>query len=513
MEDNKFGQTPVAPDAFEFAQQDEKILDAKLETKKIGFFRDAMSRFAANKGSIVAAAIIGVLMLFSIIAPFVSGHTAGEMEDFYTNCLPKVSQNATGFWDGTKDGDVTDLEYVRDSLYGRYTKVYSVYQDGDEVMGYTTHYKVRIDTYKVGCKYKTFSATDFEKVRLYDEQLEDESKRILQPLVAYTAYAQEYVDEYYPGSPMAATIAQQLTSHYMQDANFCYKMKHTRQPIYDDEGNVQYIYKVDGEGNYIRWQQNSSGSIETRINYENYYYYVHGHHCFYVFGSDTAGRDILTRLAVGGRLSLALGFAVTLINLIIGIIYGAIEGYYGGVTDLVMERISEILSEIPFTVVVVIFQTYYVRVYGASPVLSLAVAFIVTGWLGTAATTRMQFYRYKGQEYILASRTLGANDAHLIFRHILPNAAGTLVTSSVLMVPGVIFSESMLSYLNIINFEETGMTSIGTMLSLGQRVYTTFPHEIFFPALFISLLMICFNIFGNGLRDAFNPQLRGAGNE
>ena len=513
MEENKLALTPAAPDSFEFAQRDERILDAKLETKKIGFFRDAMSRFAANKGSIVAGAIIGVLLLFSIIVPFCTGHTAGEMETFYTNCLPKVSENATGFWDGTKDGDVTDLEYVRDNIYGRFTKVYSVYQDGDPVMGYRTHYKVRIDTYKVGCKYKTFSASDFEKVRLYDESLEDESKRILQPLVSYTAYAQEYVDEYYSGSPQAATISSQLTSLYMQDANFCYKMKHTREPIYDANGEVQYIYKTDTDGNYVRWQANSSGSIETRINYENYFYYIHGHKCFFVFGSDTAGRDILTRLAVGGRLSLALGFAVTIVNLLIGIIYGAIEGYYGGAVDLVMERIAEILAEVPFTIVVVIFNTYYVRVYGASPVLSLAFAFIFTGWLGTAATTRMQFYRFKGQEYILASRTLGANDAHLIFRHILPNAVGTLVTSSVLMVPGVIFSESMLSYLNIINFEETGLTSIGTMLSLGQRVYTTFPHEIFFPALFISLLMICFNVFGNGLRDAFNPQLRGAGNE
>jgi len=137
-------------------------------------------------------------------------------------------------------------------------------------------------------------------------------------------------------------------------------------------------------------------------------------------------------------------------------------------------------------------------------------AFIFVGWLGMASTVRMQFYRFKNQEYVLAARTLGASDARLIVKHIFPNSLGTVVTSSVLMIPGVIFSESSLSYLKIIDLTTSGLTSIGTMLSEGQSSFTTYPNLIIWPALFISLLMICFNIFGNGLRDAFNPTLRGA---
>ena len=121
----------------------------------------------------------------------------------------------------------------------------------------------------------------------------------------------------------------------------------------------------------------------------------------------------------------------------------------------------------------------------------------------------MQFYRFKNQEYVLVARTLGARDSRVMFKHIFPNSIGTIITGAVLTIPGVIFSESTLSYLGIINLQTSALTSVGTMLSQGQGYLQTFPHIILFPAIFISLLMISFNLFGNGLRDAFNPSLRG----
>ena len=140
---------------------------------------------------------------------------------------------------------------------------------------------------------------------------------------------------------------------------------------------------------------------------------------------------------------------------------------------------------------------------------SLLFAFVLTGWIGMASKTRMQFYRYKNQEYILAARTLGAKDSRLMFKHIFPNAIGTLITSAVLTIPSVIYSESNMTYLGIVNLDSSNMTSLGTMLSQGTSMLTTYPHIILFPAIYISLLMISFNLFGNGLRDAFNPSLRG----
>ena len=126
-----------------------------------------------------------------------------------------------------------------------------------------------------------------------------------------------------------------------------------------------------------------------------------------------------------------------------------------------------------------------------------------------ASRTRMQFYRFKNQEYVLVARTLGASDSRIMFKHIFPNAIGTLITSCVLVIPGVIFSETSLSYLGIINLESGSLTSVGTLLSQGQEALYTYPHMLVYPSVFISLLMLSFNLFGNGLRDAFNPSLRG----
>lgn len=136
--------------------------------------------------------------------------------------------------------------------------------------------------------------------------------------------------------------------------------------------------------------------------------------------------------------------------------------------------------------------------------------FIFFGWISTSSTVRAQFYRFKGQEYVMASRTLGAKDSRLIFKHILPNASGFIITACVLSIPYTIFSEATYSYLGIVNLNSKTTTSLGSMLQNGQATLSTYPHCVFFPTVFLALLLICFNIFGNGLRDAFNPSLRGA---
>ena len=136
--------------------------------------------------------------------------------------------------------------------------------------------------------------------------------------------------------------------------------------------------------------------------------------------------------------------------------------------------------------------------------------FIFFGWISTSSTVRAQFYRFKGQEYVMASRTLGAKDSRLIFKHILTNASGFIITACVLSIPYTIFSEATYSYLGIVNLNSKTTTSLGSMLQNGQATLSTYPHCVFFPTVFLALLLICFNIFGNGLRDAFNPSLRGA---
>ena len=158
-------------------------------------------------------------------------------------------------------------------------------------------------------------------------------------------------------------------------------------------------------------------------------------------------------------------------------------------------------------VVITLFNLHLSKTFG--PVGAFLLAFILTGWIGMAALTRKQFYRFKSQEFVMAARTLGASDKRLMFKHIFPNAIGTIITSCALVIPGVIRSETSFSYLGIVDLQSYVGATIGTLLSDGNAAVTTAPHTLLWPSLFLGLLMICFNLFGNGLRDAFNPSLRG----
>lgn len=223
---------------------------------------------------------------------------------------------------------------------------------------------------------------------------------------------------------------------------------------------------------------------------------------YFWFGTDTLGRDLWTRLWRGTRISIFIGFLAAMVNMFIGVVYGSISGYYGGLVDMFMQRFIEILGSIPMLVVIILFIMYF-----GTGIIPIAMALVITGWIGMSKMIRAQFYRYKRMEYVLASRTMGATDNKLIFRHILPNAIGPIITQVTLAIPAGIFSESFLAYLGLgIQAPEP---SIGVLLAEGQNYLINFPFFTMFPALVISILMIAFNLFGNGLRDAFDPTLRG----
>ena len=223
---------------------------------------------------------------------------------------------------------------------------------------------------------------------------------------------------------------------------------------------------------------------------------------YHWFGTDYLGRDLCTRLFKGARVSLIIAFVSVVTNVIIGVIYGAISGYYGGKVDIVMTHFAEVLDGLPYVVVTILFML----LLGAG-ITSLILAMCVTGWIGTSRLIRAQFFRFKEREYVLAARTLGVGDIALIFRHILPNCVGPLITRAMIAIPGAIFSESFLAYIGL------GIAppepSIGILLSDGQNVLLQYPYQTFFPAVLISVLMIAFNMFANGLRDALDPTKRG----
>ena len=222
----------------------------------------------------------------------------------------------------------------------------------------------------------------------------------------------------------------------------------------------------------------------------------------FLWGTDRFGKDLLKTVFVGLRNSLLLGICVFAVCFTIGLIWGSVCGYYGGNIDLILERFTDFLSGVPWIVIMTLCVLNLGSNFGV-----FILAMCMTGWIGTASLTRTQFYRFRDREYTLASRTLGASNFRLIFKHILPNAMGTIITSSVLMIPSVIFSEATISYLGL-GFQD--MTSLGVTLSENQQYLSTYSYLILLPSAIMALIMISFNLFGNGLRDAFNPSLKGS---
>ena len=223
----------------------------------------------------------------------------------------------------------------------------------------------------------------------------------------------------------------------------------------------------------------------------------------FLLGTDKSGKDMFIYVFEGLRTSLLLGIVTSAVCFLFGLVWGSISGYFGGTVDLAMERFTDILSGVPWIVVMTL-----TIIHLGSTFFTFALALCLTGWIGTSHLTRTQFYRFRGREYVLASRTLGASHGRLIAKHILPNAIGTIITSAVLMVPSVIFSEATISYLGL-GFKN--LASLGVILSDNQVELTNHPYLLIFPAIIIALLMISFNLFGNGLRDAVNPSLKGEG--
>ena len=236
---------------------------------------------------------------------------------------------------------------------------------------------------------------------------------------------------------------------------------------------------------------------------------------YFIFGTDGKGRDLFAEIWLSLRTSLLLGLIVSAINIFIGVIWGSISGYFGGAVDFGMERFVEVLSSFPGLTVLTIL---YLK-FGAGFVL-LLIYLTYSGWVGVARLTRVQFYRYRGREYVLASRTLGAGHMRLIFKHILPNGIGYIITSVVLSVPAMIITEAALSFLGF-GLGEGAVLDFGLFklsgLSLGIILYggeqnMTAPgrfYLVMIPAIIIIIIMIAFNLFGNALRDAMNPSLRG----
>ncbi len=255
-------------------------------------------------------------------------------------------------------------------------------------------------------------------------------------------------------------------------------------------------------GSIIRIRNRTTvNNIEIADVLVDYYAYRGVEHSFW-FGTDYLGRDYWTRLWRGSRVSLAIAIISVITNLLIGVVYGAAAGYYGGTADMILMRICEVIEAFPRVVVVTLFILFF-----GTGLFSIIMSLVISGWIGTARLVRAQFYRFKMREFVLAARTMGIRDAVIMFRHIFPNSVGPIITRTMFAVPLAIFTESFLAYIGL--GLQAPEPTIGVLLSDAQAVLLNYPYQSLFPAVVISLLMISFNLFANGLRDALDPTMRG----
>lgn len=222
---------------------------------------------------------------------------------------------------------------------------------------------------------------------------------------------------------------------------------------------------------------------------------------FHWFGTDKYGRDIWTRTWTGARVSLIIAIAATIIDMVIGMSYGLISGYFGGKTDIVMQRILEISNGIPRLVIVTLLLLVL-----KPGMITIIFALMLTEWIGMSRISRAEILKLKEQEFVLASKTLGAGSFFIIFREILPNIIGPIITQVMFSIPTAIFTEAFLSFVGL--GIPVPQCSLGSLISEGYNSFTTHPYQIVPPIIVMALLMLSFNLIADGLREALDPKLK-----
>jgi len=227
---------------------------------------------------------------------------------------------------------------------------------------------------------------------------------------------------------------------------------------------------------------------------------------FHPLGTDYLGRDMLARLMEGARVSLFIGIVAPLLYVMVGIMYGGFAGYFGGRLDAVLMRFADFVVALPFLLFMILFKIAFGIGPGESGIFPMLIALVLLGWPATARLVRGQVLQIREQGYIEAARLLGAKDHYLIMRHIIPNTMGVILVTLTFAVPAAIFTEAFLSFIGMGVAPPT--PSWGSMCNEGVKTMLSHPHELIFPALFISVTVLAFNLLGDGLTEALDSRMR-----
>lgn len=449
---------------------DQMIFDQPLKTKEIGYYKDSWNRFKKNRASLSAFVIILIMLFFVVFGPYMKVYTLAQSDpneaqriQYLPPRIPLLEK--LGIFDGhrTITRGKQFLVYMAKSEFGEGVIISGMPEvlldndpSNDGEYATVTSLKVTVDYYKYTNYVKSYMPEDYYSIQGTEvEKLAKVTRN----------FTKEQFDNAVKRNVIIDLVAIETSFNPQTGAQ-----------------ESTYIVRLD----QFRYAMNQ--------NPEDTYFW---------FGTNIRGEDLFTKIWEGARISLSMAVVILAINTTVGLLIGSIVGYYGGVLDLLFDRLVEVISSIPFLSVLTLLTLRY-----GNALWVIVLAFTATGWLGSYGLGRLQFYRFKNREYVLAARTLGASDARIMFKHIFPNTLGLIITAVALSIPSFVFSEASFSFLGIIKYAN-GVTSVGMLIEEGQAMMGQFPHLLIFPSLYIATLMIAFNLFGNGLRDAFNPSLRG----
>ncbi|MDU5110406.1 MAG: ABC transporter permease [Clostridium sp.] len=221
------------------------------------------------------------------------------------------------------------------------------------------------------------------------------------------------------------------------------------------------------------------------------------------FGTDNLGRDLFVRTMYGARYSLIIAISAAAINLVIGVLYGGIAGFFGGKVDNIMMRIVDVLYSIPTQIYVIILMATFKK-EGSTGLTTIILAMAISYWVGMARIVRGDILQLKQQEFVLAAKALGASKTRILLRHLIPNCMGSILVTLTLFVPQAIFTEAFLSFIGLgIN---APLASLGTLANDASGLLSTAAYQLLFPAGAICLIILAFNLFGDGLTEALDPK-------
>lgn len=271
------------------------------------------------------------------------------------------------------------------------------------------------------------------------------------------------------------------------------------EPVSANLSDKQFVFEYNGNTYYLVFSAEGTELLDENLEPLPQQRTVWNKN--YLLGTDSIGRDMLTRLLYGGRISLLVAFIVTICTLVIGVLYGGISGYSGGNTDILMMRLVEILMAIPSVIYIILLMVYF-----GQGVINILVAMAITSWLAMAQLVRGQVLSLKEQEFVLAAKCSGVSPFKIILRHLIPNSFGPIIVFATLSIPAAIATEAFMSFIGL--GVKPPMPSWGILSNEGIGAIRSSPYQILLPSLAISLTMFAFNFLGDGLRDALDPRLR-----